>query len=48
LPSAKHSSFDWVRRPEDRAEDQQARLETIRSGSPELSAALDLADTFAA
>jgi transposase len=48
LPSAKQLSFDWVRRPENRAEDQQARLETIRSGSPELSAALDLADTFAA
>ena len=48
LPSAKPLSFDWVRRPEDRAEDQQARLETIRGGSPELSGALDLADTFAA
>jgi transposase len=48
LPSARHLSFAWVRRREDRAEDQQVRLNAVRNGSPELSAALDLADTFAA
>jgi transposase len=48
LPSAKQLSFDWVRRREDREEDQQARLDAIRGRSAELSAALDLADEFAA
>jgi hypothetical protein len=48
LPSAKQLSFDWVRRREDREDEQQARLDAIRSRSAELSAALDLADEFAA
>jgi transposase len=47
-PSAKQSSFNWVRRREDRADEQQARLDAIRRRSDELSAALDLADEFAA
>jgi transposase len=46
-PSAKQLSFDWVRRCEDREEEQQARLDAIRGRSAELSAALDLADEFA-
>jgi transposase len=41
-------SFDWVRRRDDRGEDQQARLDAIRGRSAEISAALDLADEFAA
>ncbi len=47
-PSAKQLSFNWVRRPEDREAEEQARLDAIRSQSAELSAALDLADEFAA
>jgi len=41
-------SFDWVRRRENREDEQQARLDAIRGRSAELSAALDLADEFAA
>lgn len=48
LPSAKQLSFDWVRRREDREDEQQVRLDAIRGRSAELSAALDLADEFAA
>ena len=48
LPSAKQLSFDWVRRHEDREEAQQARLDAVRGRSTELSAALDVADDFAA
>jgi transposase len=48
LPSARQLSFDWVRRRENREEEQQARLDAIRGRSAELSAALDLADEFAA
>ena len=48
LPSAKQLSFDWVRRREDREDEQQARLDAIRGRGAELSAALDLADEFAA
>jgi transposase len=47
-PLAEQLSFDWVRRGEDREEEQQARLDAIRGRSAELSAALDLADGFAA
>jgi len=47
-PSAKQLSFDWVRRPEERKDEQQARLDAIRSRSSQLSAAMDLADEFAA
>jgi transposase len=48
LPSARQLSFDWVRRREDRKDEQQARLDAIRGRSTDLSAALDLADDFAA
>jgi transposase len=48
LPSARQLSFDWVRRPENREDEQQARLDAIRGRSAELSTALDLADEFAA
>ncbi len=48
LPSAKQVPFDWVRRREDREDEQQARFEAIRGRSAELSTALDLADEFAA
>jgi transposase len=48
LPSARQLSFEWVRRPEHREEEPQARLDAIRGRSAELSAALDLADEFAA
>jgi transposase len=47
LPSAKQLSFEWVRRPEKRKPAEQARLDAIRAGSDELTAALDLADEFA-
>lgn len=47
-PSAKQLSFDWVRRRDDREDEQQARLDAIRGRSAELAAALDLADEFAA
>lgn len=45
-PSPKQLSFDWVRRPEKRTVEAQARLEAIRSASPDLTAALDLAGEF--
>jgi hypothetical protein len=41
-------SFDWIRRRENREDEPQARLDAIRGRSTELSAALDLADEFAA
>jgi transposase len=47
-PSAKQLSFAWVRRPEKRKPQEQARLDAIRAGSDDLAAALDLADDFAA
>ena len=47
-PSPKQLSFDWVRRPEKRTVEAQARLDEIRGASPDLTAALDLADEFAA
>ena len=45
-PSPKQLSFDWVRRPEKRTVEAQVRLEAIRAASPDLTAALDLADEF--
>jgi transposase len=48
LPSAKQLSFDWVRRPERRTVEAQARLDAIRATSPDLRAALDLSDEFTA
>jgi transposase len=47
-PSPKRLSFDWVRRPEKRTVEAQARLDAIRAASPDLTAALDLADEFKA
>jgi transposase len=47
-PSPKQLSFDWVRRPEDRTAEVQARLNAVRRASPDLTAALDLADEFTA
>ena len=48
LPSPRQLSFDWVRRPEKRTVEAQARLDAIRGASPDLTAALDLADEFKA
>jgi transposase len=47
LPTPKRLSFDWVHRREDRKAEAQARLDAIRSRSPSLADALDLADGFA-
>lgn len=47
-PSPKRLSFDWVRRPEKRTVEAQARLDAIRMVRPELTTALDLADEFTA
>jgi transposase len=47
-PSPRQLSFDWIRRPEKRTIETQSRLDKIRGASPELTAALDLADNFAA
>jgi transposase len=46
LPSPRQLSFDWVRRPEKRTVEAQARLDAIRGASPDLTGALDLADEF--
>jgi transposase len=45
-PSPRQLSFDWVRRPEKRTVEAQARLDKIRAASPDLATALDLADEF--
>jgi len=45
-PSPRQLSFDWVRRPEKRTVEAQARLDKVRAASPDLTAALDLADDF--
>jgi transposase len=47
-PSPKQLSFDWIRRPEKRTTEAQARLDTIRRVRPDLTSALDLADEFTA
>ena len=47
-PSPRQLSFDWVRRPEKRTVEAQARLDKIRAASPDLTTALDLADEFTA
>jgi len=47
-PSPKQLSFDWVRRPEKRTAEAQARLDAIRRASLDLTSALDLADEFTA
>ena len=46
-PSPKRLSFEWVRRPENREPEQQARLDAIRGSSAEVASGLDLADEFA-
>jgi transposase len=45
-PSPRQLSFDWIRRPEKRKVEAQARLDQVRAASPDLMAALDLADEF--
>jgi transposase len=45
-PSPRQLSFDWIRRPEKRTSEAQLRLDKVRSASPDLTAALDLADEF--
>ncbi len=45
-PSPRQLSFDWVRRPEKRTVEAQARLDKIRAASPDLTIALDLSDEF--
>ena len=45
-PSPRQLSYDWIRRPEKRTTEGQARLDSIRAASPDLTAALDLADEF--
>jgi Transposase len=45
-PSPRQLSFDWIRRPEKRTPEAQLRLDKVRSASPDLTAALDLADEF--
>jgi transposase len=45
-PSPRLLSFDWVRRPEKRTVEAQARLDKLRAASPDLMAALDLVDEF--
>ena len=47
-PSPKRLSVEWVRRPEERPAEAQARLEAIRRASRDLTGALDLADDFTA
>jgi transposase len=47
-PSPRQLSFDRVRRRETRDVEAQARLDAIRAASPDLAAALDLADEFTA
>lgn len=47
-PSPRQLSFDWVRRAEKRTVEAQTRLDTIGAASPDLAAALDLADEFTA
>jgi transposase len=46
--SAKHLSFDWIRRSEKRTVEAQGRLDKIRAARPDLAIALDLADEFTA
>ena len=47
-PTAKRLSFSWVRRVEKRKPEEQTRIDVIRSAGAELTAALELADEFAA
>jgi transposase len=46
-PSARQLSFDFIRRPEDRDDEGQRRLERLRAGDAALREGLDLAAEFA-
>jgi transposase len=46
-PSARQLAYAWIRRREERDEEEQEQLEAIRRISSELGAALELADEFA-
>ena len=48
LPSAKQLSFTVIRKPEERDEDEQSQLETLKGIDDELTSALDLIVMFAA
>jgi len=47
-PSPRQLSFDWIRCPEKRKPEAQARLDAIQTVSPDLRAALKLGDEFTA
>jgi transposase len=47
LPSARKLSYDFIRRPEERAVEEQARLDKLRGCAPTLREALDLAGELA-
>jgi transposase len=47
-PSARQLSFEFIRRPEDRAAEEQRHLDRLRAGAVELREGLDLAAEFAA
>jgi transposase len=46
-PTARKLSFEFIRRPEDRTAEEQARLEKLRGCEPALREGLDLAGEFA-
>ncbi len=48
LPSAKQLSFTIIRKPEERDEEEQSRVETLKRIDDELTSALDLIVMFAA
>jgi transposase len=47
-PSARKLSFDFIRRPAKRRQEEQQRLDHLRSVAAELSEALQLSDEFVA
>lgn len=47
VPTPRQLSFAWVRRPERRPADEQARIDAVRGVGGEVAAGLDLADGFA-
>ena len=47
-PSARKLSFEFIRRPAERAAEEQGRLDRLRAGDAELREGLDLAAEFAA
>jgi transposase len=48
VPSARQLSFEVVRRPKKRSEEERARLERLRGSDAELGEAIGLAEEFAA